>query len=209
MHFDPRKNIDLVISSSHFMHFDPRKNIDLGYSDQLSFANQNARAFARSYSNGASYRQATSCILIHASILILVISSSHFMHFDPRKNIDLGYSDQLSFANQNARAFARSSSNGASYRQATSCMLIHAKVCNVFLERCHQLPVSLRPRFVTLCRCHGTQERVANVSAPWEDKGCAELPLPSCAIAAHSVPTTASNKVDSVMNGNVQVHVAR
>ena len=123
--------------------------------------------------------------------------------------LDLGYSDQLSFANQNARAFARSYSNRASYRQASSCILIHTKICNVFLERCPQLPVSLRPRLVTLCRCHGTQERVANVPASWEDKGCAELPLPSCAIAAHSVPTTASNNVDSVVNGNVQVLVAR
>ena len=51
------------------------------------------------------------------------------------------------------------------------------------------LPVSLRPRLVTVGRCHGIQERVANVLASWKDKGCADLPLPSCAIAVHSVPT--------------------
>ena len=41
------------------------------------------------------------------------------------------------------------------------------------------LTVSLRPRLVTLGRCHGTQERVATVLASQEDKDCAELPLPS------------------------------
>ena len=42
-----------------------------------------------------------------------------------------------------------------------------------------------------------------------KDKGCADLPLPSCAIAVHNVPTTASTTVDSVVTGNVQVHVSR
>ena len=42
-----------------------------------------------------------------------------------------------------------------------------------------------------------------------KDKGCAELLLPSCAIAVHSVPTTASTKMDSVVIGNVNVHVAK
>ena len=48
-----------------------------------------------------------------------------------------------------------------------------------------------------LGRCPGTQERVANVPASWEDKGYVDLPLPSSAIAVHSVPTTASTNVDS------------
>ena len=42
-----------------------------------------------------------------------------------------------------------------------------------------------------------------------EDMGSVDLPLPSCAIAVHSVPTTSSTNVDSVVNGNVQYHVAR
>ena len=46
---------------------------------------------------------------------------------------------------------------------------------------------------------------MANVSASQEDKDCAGLPLPSCIIAVHSVPTTASTNA----NGNVQVHVAK
>ena len=53
------------------------------------------------------------------------------------------------------------------------------------------------------------QERVANVLASRKDKRCAELPLPSYVIAVHSIPTTASTSVDSVVNGNVQVHVAK
>ena len=53
------------------------------------------------------------------------------------------------------------------------------------------------------------QERLANVLASRKDKRCAELPLPSYAIAVHSIPTTASTSVDSVVNGNVQVHVAK
>ena len=60
-----------------------------------------------------------------------------------------------------------------------------------------------------LGRCHGTQERVANVPASQEDKDFAELPLPSYTIAVHSVPTTASTSVDSEVNGNVQVYVAK
>ena len=71
------------------------------------------------------------------------------------------------------------------------------------------LPVTLRPRLVTLGPCHGIQERVANVLASRKDKGCADFPLPSCAIAVQSVPTTASTNMDSVVNGNVQVHVSR
>ena len=71
------------------------------------------------------------------------------------------------------------------------------------------LSASLRPRLVTLGRCHSTQERVANVPASWEDQGRAELPLPSCAIAVHSIPTTASTNVDYVVNGNLQFHVPR
>ena len=57
--------------------------------------------------------------------------------------------------------------------------------------------------------CYSQQTRQVAEMTKKQDKGCAELPLPSCAIAAHSVPTTASNNVDSVVNGNVQVHVAR
>ena len=71
------------------------------------------------------------------------------------------------------------------------------------------LPVSLRPRLVTVGRCHGILERVAHVLASRKDKGCVDLPLPSCAIAVQSVPTTASTNVDSVVNGNVQVHIAK
>ena len=50
---------------------------------------------------------------------------------------------------------------------------------------------------------------MAYVPASQEDKDCAELTLPSHANAVHSVPTTASINVDSVVNGNVQVHVAK
>ena len=53
------------------------------------------------------------------------------------------------------------------------------------------------------------QERLANVLASRKDKRCAELPLLSYAIAVHSIPTTASTSVDSVVDGNVQVHVAK
>ena len=77
------------------------------------------------------------------------------------------------------------------------------------LSDAFNLSLSLRPRLVTLGGCHGTQERVANVPASKEDKDCAELSLPSYTIAVHSVSTTASNNVDSVVNGNVQVHVAK
>ena len=80
---------------------------------------------------------------------------------------------------------------------------------SVFLEQCPQLPVSFRPKLVTLGLSHGTQEREANVPASQEDKDCAELPLPSYTIAVHSVPTIASTNVDSVLNGNVQVDVAK
>ena len=62
---------------------------------------------------------------------------------------------------------------------------------------------------MTLGRCFGTQERVTNVPSSQEDKDCAELPLPSKTIAVHSVPTTASTNVDSLVNGSVQVHVAK
>ena len=71
------------------------------------------------------------------------------------------------------------------------------------------LPVSLRPTSVTLGRCHGTQEHVASVPASREGKGCAEWQLPSCAIAVHSVPTTTSTNVDSLVDDNVQVLVVR
>ena len=71
------------------------------------------------------------------------------------------------------------------------------------------LPVSLRPRLLMFCRCHGTSGTLVNVLASWKDKRCAELPLPSYAIAVHSIPTTASTSVDSVVNVNVQVHVAK
>ena len=67
------------------------------------------------------------------------------------------------------------------------------------------LSVSFRPRLVTLGRCHGNQQRVANVPASQEDKECAQLSLPSYTSAVHSVPTN----VDSLLNGNVQVHVAK
>ena len=66
------------------------------------------------------------------------------------------------------------------------------------------LPVFLRT-LVTWSCCHGTQERDAKVPTSWEDKGSVDLPLPSCAIAVHTIPTTASTNVDSVVNGNVQI----
>ena len=37
-----------------------------------------------------------------------------------------------------------------------------------------------------------TRERVLNVPASWEDKGRADLPLPSCAIAVHGISNPAS-----------------
>ena len=80
---------------------------------------------------------------------------------------------------------------------------------NVFFEQYPQLPVSFRPRLVTLGRCHGTEEREANVPASQEDKDCAEMPLPSFTIAVHSVPTVVSTNVDYLVNGNVQVHVVK
>ena len=139
-------------------------------------------------------------------------SSLPFLNMTPRYHahaLDLGYSDQLSFANQNARAFARSYSNRASYRQASSCILIHAKICNVFLERCPQIASVFATEVgdvVSLSRHSGTRSQCAGILG--RQGMCWNLPLPLCAIAAHSVPTTASNNVDSVVNGNVQVHVA-
>ena len=44
------------------------------------------------------------------------------------------------------------------------------------------------------------------MSAFWKDKGCANLQLPSSAIAVYSIPTTAST---SVANGNVNVHITK
>ena len=80
--------------------------------------------------------------------------------------------------------------------------------CVCALDDALNLPVSLRSRLVTWSCCHGTQERDAKVPASLEDKGSVDLPLPSCAIAVHTIPTTASTNVDSVVNGNVQYHVA-
>ena len=58
------------------------------------------------------------------------------------------------------------------------------------------LLVTLRPRLVTWGRCHGNQERVAEVSASWEDKGCVDLPLQSCVLAVQTKLTTASTHVE-------------
>ena len=68
------------------------------------------------------------------------------------------------------------------------------------------LTVSLRS---TWGRCHGTQERVANVPESWEEKRRVDVPLPSCAHAVHSGPTTASTDVDTVVNRSVQCIAAR
>ena len=85
----------------------------------------------------------------------------------------------------------------------SACLCIHAQNIAVrSLTGAFTLLVTLRPRLVTWGRCHRTQERVANV-------GCVELPLPSCALAVHSVPTTAATNVDCVVNGFVQNIVAR
>ena len=71
------------------------------------------------------------------------------------------------------------------------------------------LLVTLRPRLVTWGRCHGNQERVAKVRASGEEKRCVDMPLQSCALAVHSIPTTASTNVESVVNGYVQFIAAR
>ena len=44
------------------------------------------------------------------------------------------------------------------------------------------LPVSLRPKMATWVVVWAPQERVAHALASRKDKGCADLPLPSCAI---------------------------
>ena len=77
------------------------------------------------------------------------------------------------------------------------------------LEDILNLPVSSRPKLVMWVVVLALQERVAHVLAAQEDKACADLPLPSYATVVHNVPTTASTNVDSVVNGNVQVHVSR
>ena len=64
------------------------------------------------------------------------------------------------------------------------------------------LPVSLRPRLVTWVVVLALQERVAHVLASLEDKGCAVLLLPSCAITVHSVPTCFNQY-------GIYVHVAK
>ena len=71
------------------------------------------------------------------------------------------------------------------------------------------LLVTLRPRLVTWGRCHGNQERVAKLPASWEDNACVDLPLPSCALAVHSNPTTASTNEESAVNGHVQFVAAK
>ena len=65
------------------------------------------------------------------------------------------------------------------------------------------------PRLVTWGHFHSTQQRVAKVVASWEDKGCVDLHVPSCALAVPSVPTTASTNEDFVVNGFVLFDVAK
>ena len=62
---------------------------------------------------------------------------------------------------------------------------------------------------LTRSRCHGNQERVPKVPASWEDNGGVYFPLPSCPLAVHSNPTTASTTVESMVYGYVQYIVAR
>ena len=69
--------------------------------------------------------------------------------------------------------------------------------------------MSFRPRLVTLVRCYGSQERVANVPSSQEEKDYSETLLRSYTTAVHCVPTFASSSVVSVVNGNVQFHVAK
>ena len=75
----------------------------------------------------------------------------------------------------------------------------------VLVEDILKLPVSLGPTLATLVVVLALQERVAHELASQKDMRCADLPLPSHAITVHSVPTTASTNVDSVVDGNVQV----
>ena len=79
------------------------------------------------------------------------------------------------------------------------------KYCNVFFERRPQFASDLTTEVGdvgSLSRHSGTR---SHMLASRKDKGCAD----SCEIAVHSIPTTASTNMDSVVNGNVQVHVSR
>ena len=78
---------------------------------------------------------------------------------------------------------------------------ISAKRSNVYFDRCLHFACDFATEVSDVGRSHGNQERVAKVSASWEDKRCVDLPLPSCAFAVHSIPTTASTDVESVVHG--------
>ena len=76
------------------------------------------------------------------------------------------------------------------------------KYYNEFFERWPQIASVLATEVGdvgSLSRHSGTRSQCAS---PSEDKGCAELPLPSCAIAVDIIVTTASTNV-------VQVHITK
>ena len=108
---------------------------------------------------------------------------------------DLGLPNQLA-ANRYAHASRLCCSNRLviANKNAHAFHLFHIKTLQyVLLNHALNVPMSLRPRLVTLGRCHDTQERVADVPTPWEDKGYVELPLPSG--SAGSPSSTANSGV--------------